>query len=157
VSSSCAGGREKLRKSRLTFGAAVILDLSVGFMPGATSPDCRNALISCISIVGNALIGHCQPCALSPSAHSGLSMKPFALVTAASLVTGLMACSPSAEKPADKAEKPAEKVDETGCPDDGPRLPGTGICQGRVANYFDPARLLRPAGDPPEGCSLQDQ
>ena len=82
-------------------------------------------------------------------------MKPFALVTAASLVTVLMACSPSAEKPADKAEKPAKKVVEAGCPDDGPRLPGTGICQGRVANYFDPARLQRPAGDPPEGCSYR--
>jgi hypothetical protein len=56
VSSSCATSLEKLRKSRLTFGAGVILDLGVGFIPGATSPDCRNALISCISVIGNALM-----------------------------------------------------------------------------------------------------
>jgi hypothetical protein len=56
VSSSCAGGREKLRKSRLNFGAVVILDLDGGFIPGATSTDCRNALISCISVIGIALM-----------------------------------------------------------------------------------------------------
>jgi hypothetical protein len=60
---------------------------------------------------------------------------------------GVVACTPA-------AEKPAEKAAEASCPDDGPRLPGTGLCQGRVASYFDPARLVSiNDGDLPEGCA----
>jgi hypothetical protein len=73
-------------------------------------------------------------------------MKALSLIVGA-LALVAAACTPAAEKPVDKAA-------ENACPDDGPRLPGTGLCQGRVANYFDPARLLSVKdGDLPEGCT----
>jgi hypothetical protein len=73
-------------------------------------------------------------------------MKTLSLLAAA-LALGAIACTPA-------AEKPAEKTAEATCPDDGPRLPGTGLCQGRAVNYFDPARLANiKEGDLPEGCS----
>jgi len=75
-------------------------------------------------------------------------------LAAAMLMLGAVACTPAAEKPAEKtAEKPAEETAEATCPDDGPRLPGTGLCQGRVANYFDPARLARVERNLPEDCT----
>jgi len=73
-------------------------------------------------------------------------MKLCSLFAAAALLIGAAGCTPA-------ADKPAEKSAEASCPDDGPRLPGTGLCQGRVANYFDPARLAGAEGDLPEGCT----
>jgi hypothetical protein len=73
-------------------------------------------------------------------------MKTLSLFAAAMLMLGAVACSPAADNAAKKAA-------EATCPDDGQRLPGTGLCQGRVANYFDPARLAGVEGDLPEGCS----
>jgi hypothetical protein len=69
------------------------------------------------------------------------------LGVAALAFVGAVACSPAADK--------AGKTNaEASCPDDGPRLPGTGLCQGRAANYFDPARLVSiNDGDLPEGCT----
>jgi len=65
----------------------------------------------------------------------------------AALALATIGCTPP-------AEKPTEKTTEASCPDDGPRLPGTGLCQGRVVNYFDPARLASiNDGDLPEGCT----
>lgn len=75
-------------------------------------------------------------------------MKNFACVVAVAALALLSpACTPA-------AKDPAEESAETSCPDDGPRLPGTGLCQGRVANYFDPARLGAAARDLPEGCAF---
>ena len=73
-------------------------------------------------------------------------MKLCSLFAAAALLIGAAACTPAGNK---SAENSAEAL----CPDDGARLPGTGLCQGRVANYFDPARLSAATGDRPEGCS----
>jgi hypothetical protein len=75
-------------------------------------------------------------------------MKHYLQVAAAALMLGaVLACTPA-------ADKAATKTAEASCPDDGPRLPGTGLCQGRAANYFDPARLVSiKDGDLPEGCS----
>ena len=75
-------------------------------------------------------------------------MKHYLQMAAAALMLGgLMACTPA-------ADKAGKTTAEASCPDDGPRLPGTGLCQGRVANYFDPARLVSiKDGDLPEGCS----
>jgi hypothetical protein len=72
-------------------------------------------------------------------------MKTVSLLAAA-LALAVVACTPA-------ADKAATKTAEASCPDDGPRLPGTGLCQGRVANYFDPARLAGVEGELPEGCS----
>lgn len=65
---------------------------------------------------------------------------------AALAFVGVVACTPA-------ADKAGKTTAEASCPDDGPRLPGTGLCQGRVANYFDPARLSGAQDDLPEGCS----
>ncbi len=73
-------------------------------------------------------------------------MKLRSLFVAAALLGGAAACTPA-------ADNAVEAAAESSCPDDGPRLPGTGLCQGRVANYFDPARLAAATGDLPEGCS----
>jgi hypothetical protein len=75
-------------------------------------------------------------------------MKHYLQAAAAALMLGaVLACTPAADKAATKAA-------EASCPDDGPRLPGTGLCQGRVVNYFDPARLVSiKDGDLPEGCT----
>jgi hypothetical protein len=72
------------------------------------------------------------------------------LFASAALAMGLMvaACAPKAEAPAEPAAPP---VTETSCPDDGPRLAATGLCQGRAINYFDPTLVSAP-GDLPEGC-----
>ena len=56
------------------------------------------------------------------------------------------ACSPQAAKPADA---PTD-VAASGCADDGVRLPGTGICAGRAANYLENPPPNPPA---PEGCT----
>jgi hypothetical protein len=72
-------------------------------------------------------------------------MKSVRLLSAAVLTFSVMACTPA-------AEKPAEKTAESTCPDDGPRLPGTGLCQGRAVNYFAPERLAASEGLP-EGCT----
>jgi hypothetical protein len=71
-------------------------------------------------------------------------MKPQS-IAAALLALGLLACGP----------QPGQKIDPSagsGCPDDGPRLPETGVCAGRVHAYLTPAEG---ATDPtlPEGCS----
>jgi hypothetical protein len=71
-------------------------------------------------------------------------MRILALAAIAALVS-LAGCTPPA----------AKKTDVPGvsdCPDDGPRLPGTGICLGRASAYFDPARLTAGMAAP-EGCS----
>lgn len=54
------------------------------------------------------------------------------IVAACAMLAFAAACTPSAPK-AD-----AEKA-QTGCPDDGPRLPITGVCAGRAVAYFDPS------------------
>ena len=76
----------------------------------------------------------------------GIAIKLCSLFAAAALLIGAAACTPA-------ANKLAEKSAEASCPDDGHRLPGTGLCQGRVANYFDPARLAGVEGDLPAGCT----
>lgn len=76
-----------------------------------------------------------------------MGIAPYAWSGVAALALfGVFACTPG-------EDKTAERVAEATCPDDGPRLPGTGLCQGRAANYFDPARLSAASGDLPEGCS----
>lgn len=45
------------------------------------------------------------------------------------------ACSP----PGTKSEEDGQA--ETACANDGARFPVTGLCEGRIANYFDPERL----------------
>lgn len=70
----------------------------------------------------------------------------FWLAAAALVLVGAVACTPA-------TDKAGKTTAEASCPDDGPRLPGTGLCQGRVANYFDPARLSGAQDDLPEGCS----
>ena len=48
--------------------------------------------------------------------------------------------------------KPDQKIDPSACPDDGPRLPGTGICQGQALAYLEsPAGAREPTL--PEGCT----
>jgi hypothetical protein len=79
-------------------------------------------------------------------------MNLHTLLAAASLaVLGAAACSPAAEKAAPASETAAKEAAASTCPDDGPRLPGTGLCRGRAVNYFDPARLTDAPGDLPEG------
>jgi hypothetical protein len=73
-------------------------------------------------------------------------MKVVTLLTSASLLLVAAACTPA-------TEKPPQVMAEASCPDDGPRLPGTGLCQGRAINYFDPVRLAQSTGELPEGCS----
>lgn len=68
----------------------------------------------------------------------------FALIAAA-LGLGAVGCAPPQSK--DTAAAAAT------CPDDGPRLAHTGLCQGRAVNYFDPARLTTTGTDLPEGCT----
>jgi hypothetical protein len=77
-------------------------------------------------------------------------MKHFALLVTSALALGLNACAPAAKKP---AEAPAASTAVQVCPDDGPRLPITGLCRGRAVNYFDPARFANASGDLPEGCT----
>jgi hypothetical protein len=57
-----------------------------------------------------------------------MGIAPYAWSVAAALALfGAFACTPG-------EDKTVERVVEATCPDDGPRLPGTGLCQGRVAN-----------------------
>jgi hypothetical protein len=73
-------------------------------------------------------------------------MKLHGFFSAAALLL-VAACTPAA----DKAET---NTAEATCPDDGPRLPRTGFCQGRAANYCDPERLVRSSGELPERCMM---
>ncbi|MFZ4603080.1 MAG: hypothetical protein ACOYM8_11535 [Caulobacterales bacterium] len=73
-------------------------------------------------------------------------MSRSVFVAAFALAVLSAACSPQAAKPADAP--PA--VAASSCADDGGRLPGTGICAGRAANYLDNPPPNPPA---PEGCS----
>lgn len=61
-------------------------------------------------------------------------------------VLGLAACEPGATR---KSDAQAAASD---CPDDGPRLPGTGVCQGRAWAYLD---VADGAAEPalPDGCT----
>lgn len=76
-------------------------------------------------------------------------MKPAILLSAA-LGLALIAagCAEKAEPPAPEAAETA--AGDPSCPDDGPRLPGTGLCQGRAINYLDPGLTL--ITEAPEGC-----
>ena len=71
------------------------------------------------------------------------------LILAAGLAAVLTGCTPKAAAPAaDDTATPAETAAADACPDDGPRLAGTGLCAGRAVNYLDPYSDW----EPPEGC-----
>lgn len=77
----------------------------------------------------------------------GITVKLRSLFAAAALLIGAAACTPAADKAAKNAA-------EASCPDDGQRFAVTGLCQGRVASYFEPTRLVSISdGDLPEGCT----
>lgn len=70
-------------------------------------------------------------------------------MSALCLVSVLAACGPkpAAPEPQAVAAKPAAP-----CPDDGPRFAATGLCTGRISNYYDPEALLpEPRIDAPAG------
>ncbi|MFM7404096.1 MAG: hypothetical protein ACKO1N_08400 [Erythrobacter sp.] len=73
-----------------------------------------------------------------------------ALATAMTLV--LCACSQSKEGEGDKAMAGATAAADASCPDDGPRLPGTGLCAGRATNYLN---VDSASFEAPEGCQWQ--
>ena len=56
------------------------------------------------------------------------------ILAACAVLAFTVACTPSAPK-TDTRDTAAS---ESACPDDGPRLPITGICAGRAVAYFDP-------------------
>lgn len=76
---------------------------------------------------------------------------PAAAALSVALLLALAACMPPARQ--QEAARSDGKASPAACPDDGPRLPGTGLCRGRAVNYFDPARLSAASSDLPEGCS----
>jgi hypothetical protein len=62
-------------------------------------------------------------------------MRRYRVIVAAAAMALATACAPPAQETAStEAAAP--------CPDDGPRLAHTGLCQGRAVNYFDPAKLI---------------
>jgi hypothetical protein len=72
------------------------------------------------------------------------------IVAAAIAVAALLsACQPRAAETA--STEPAAAASESGCPDDGPRLPGTGLCVGRAVNYLNPDLIQEI--DLPDGCT----
>ena len=81
-------------------------------------------------------------------------MKPsLSLAASLAALTLLVACggqSPPVETAA-SPEALSAKPKAAPCPDDGPRLPVTGICAGRAINYVDPEIGL--ATETPEGCT----
>lgn len=74
---------------------------------------------------------------------NGTTTSAFSLVDLPAVLEGLEKClSTSGVTPA-SAQPPAS----SDCPDDGPRLPGSGLCQGRAVHhlsYVGPARELLP-------------
>lgn len=66
----------------------------------------------------------------------------------------LAACTPggTSETTPEPAPTPAPVTAES-CPDDGPRLPNTGLCVGRSINYIDPNNISQDSGSLPDGCS----
>lgn len=74
----------------------------------------------------------------------------FRTFAACAVLLFAAACTP----PAPKADTAKEASAETGCPDDGPRFPVTGVCTGRASNYFDPA--LAPAEAASLGADAKD-
>ncbi|MEZ5710219.1 MAG: hypothetical protein R3E02_12615 [Blastomonas sp.] len=74
-----------------------------------------------------------------------------AMIMMAALALG--GCGPDAAETAAKPDDEAQVADAAAepCPDDGPRLAGTGICQGRAVNYLAMAGGETPALPP--GCS----
>lgn len=81
-----------------------------------------------------------------PTSMSKRNTGPRRYVLAAALL--LAGLSPAWAQ--DGGPKPDQKA-EASCPDDGPRLPGTGLCEGRAVNYLNLGEGERPAL--PEGCS----
>ena len=106
-------------------------------------------------------------------------MKPIQLITSLSVCALLIACGgPTPEAPTDVAAvkepqaapaettaigneppqaasfEPAEGEGNAAsvCPDDGPVLPGSGVCVGRAVNFM--SELIEPA-PPPENCRWQ--
>lgn len=61
------------------------------------------------------------------------------ILAACAAVTLVTACSPTAPK----TDAHDTSASQSACPDDGPRLPITGLCTGRAVAYFDPS--LAPA------------
>jgi len=74
-------------------------------------------------------------------------MRKLALSAFGLLLTG---CTPVAAPP--PAPAPVTPTAEA-CPDDGPRLPNTGLCVGRSINYIDPANISPDSSPLPDGCS----
>jgi hypothetical protein len=81
-------------------------------------------------------------------------MKPsLSLAASLTALTLLVACggqSPPAETAA-ATDALSASPEAAPCPDDGPRLPVTGICAGRAVNYVNPEIGL--ATETPEGCT----
>lgn len=95
---------------------------------------------------------HSLPFSRHPDHARKTSVQKLALsVVGLMLAAGLVACKPKAPNTSETAtNQPAATNVSAPCPDDGPRLPGTGICKGRSLAYLEPGGDTPPA---PDGCT----
>jgi len=80
-----------------------------------------------------------------------MGMNGLGRTMAAAMMLALCACSDAGEA-GTAADAAGATAADASCPDDGPRLPGTGLCAGRATNYLN---VSGDSVETPEGCQWQ--